>query len=199
LCFLFLSVLIPLANIVLRLRHSRSRADEVVAVRERLARVPGPRDAGEDEVALAERLRALRTELADAFGDVSSCGGCARGRPLPHGRFRGGFCCGGKTEEIFTDDELAALRLSGTTPARLAPPQGDHAGCAFRGEHACSLAPEHRPNLCVRFVCRELEAELRARGDLARVKAIARELGDTFSRFSSVRRDRAEATDSGEP
>jgi hypothetical protein len=184
-------VLLPLQHLVLRLRTSRSQADEAIAVRRRIAALPAPRDAEDDERALAERMRELRCLLSEALSDVESCSGCAVGRPLPHGRYRGGFCCGGRTEDIFTDDELAALRLSGTTAGNLVPPSGsDHAGCAFRGEHSCSLDPAHRPNLCVRFVCRELEAELRARGDLARIKALARELGEAFARFAGMRRAR---------
>lgn len=122
----------------------------------------------------------------EALGDVRSCSGCARGRSLPHGRWNGGQCCGGRTEDIFTDDELGALRLSGTTPERLAPPRSDHAGCAFRGPEGCSLDVADRPNLCVRYVCRELERELAESGALPRVKKLAAQLGRTFTRFSEL-------------
>ncbi len=186
-------MLIAAQHLVDRLRHPRSRADEVAALRRRLAAVDS-RDAGAasaDEVELAVELRRLREALAAALSTVSSCGGCARGHPLPHGRWDGGHCCGTRTELVFTGDEVAALRLAGTTPARLVPAAGDHAGCAFRGPAGCSLAVADRPSLCVRFVCRELEDELRERGDLRAVKAIAAELGKTFERF---RRSRAART-----
>lgn len=184
-------MLIAAQHLVDRLRQPRSRADEVLAVRRRLVAQPGPSRADEEELELARELARLRVELTKAIGDVRSCGGCARGRSLPHGRWNGGHCCGARTDEIFTDDELGALRLSGTTPARLAPPRADHSGCAFRGPEGCSLAIADRPNLCVRFVCRELEAELTQRGDYARAKKLARELGETFTRFARARAARS--------
>ena len=187
------SMLIAARHLVDRLRHPRSRADEVLAVRRRLVAQPAPSEASEEERALAGELLRVRTELTEALAGVTSCSGCARGHSLPHGRWSGGQCCGGSTEGIFTDDELAALRLSGTTPSRLSPPRSDHAGCAFRGPEGCSLTVADRPNLCVRYICRELEAELTAAGTLPRVKALARELGDTFARFSSARPVRSAA------
>jgi hypothetical protein len=180
-------VLIAAQHLVDRLRHPRSRADEIASVRRRLAAAPPVAGAEEAEAAL--ELRRLREALAASFSSVDACGGCARGHPLPHGRWRGGHCCGTRTELVFTDDEVAALRLAGTTPARLVPPSPvvDHAGCAFRGPEGCSLAPADRPSICVRFICRELEDELRARGDLRAVKAIAAALGRTFERFRRLR------------
>ena len=156
-------------------------------MRRRLVAQPVASQASDEELALARQLGRLREELTAAIADVQACGGCARGRPLPHGRWNGGHCCGGRTEEIFTDDEVAALRLSGTTAARLVAPRSDHAGCAFRGPDGCSLGVSDRPNLCVRYLCRSLEAELEERGDLARAKKLARDLGDTFTRFSRAR------------
>lgn len=100
---------------------------------------------------------------------------------MPHGRWSGGHCCGGRTEEIFTDAELSALRLSGTTPARLTlPPPSDHAGCAFRGPERCSLEPEDRPVICAAYICRDLEAELRGRGVFGPIKALRAELRAAF-------------------
>src|SRR5882672_997830 len=131
-------MLIAAHHLVDRLRHPRSRADEVLAVRRRLVAQPARSEASEEELALSRELFRLREQLTSALGTVSACSGCARGHSLPHGRWNGGQCCGGRTAEIFTDDELAALRLSGTTPARLAPPSSDHAGCAFRGPQGCS-------------------------------------------------------------
>jgi hypothetical protein len=133
--------------------------------------------------ALAVDLARQRVALSVAMGDVRACSGCARGRPLPEGRWSGGQCCSAPTTDVFTDDEVRALALAGTTPARLIAPSGDHAGCAFRGEHGCSLDVVDRPTLCVRYICRELERELTRRGDVRAVKALASELGKVFARF----------------
>jgi len=132
-------MLIAARHLLDRLRQPRSRADEVHTVRRRLVAQPSAARASEEQVRLARELRRLREELTRLLDGATSCSGCARGHSLPHGRWSGGQCCGGHTEEIFTDHELAALRLSGTTPARLAPPRSDHAGCAFRGPLGCSL------------------------------------------------------------
>ena len=187
-------MIIAAQHLVDRLRHPRSRADEVAALRRRLmdATLEAP-TAEEIEVA-AELLR-LRRALSEALMGVTSCSGCARGHPLPHGRWSGGHCCGTRTEQVFTDDEVAALRLAGTTAARLVPPPpGDHAGCAFRGPAGCSLDVADRPSLCVRFVCRELDDELREQGgpgDRRALKALAAELGRTFERWRRLRSERA--------
>jgi hypothetical protein len=191
-------VLISARYLVDRLRHARSRADEVASVRRRLAASIGPGRASEEEAALAAELRRLREALVEALTGVASCSGCARGHPLPHGRWHGGHCCGTRTDLVFTDDEIAALRLGGTTPARLSPPDGDHAGCAFRGPAGCSLAPADRPNICVRFICRELDEELDERGDRRDVKAIAAELGRVFERWRRLRAAHVEAELEGE-
>jgi hypothetical protein len=177
-------MLIAAQHLVDRLRQPRARADEVHAVRRRLVAQRAPSAASDEELTLARELRRLREELTRVLGGVTACAGCARGHSLPHGRWSGGQCCGGRTEDIFTDDELAALRLSGTTPSRLEPPRSDHAGCAFRGPEGCSLGVADRPNLCVRYVCRELEAELVERGTLTEVKKVARDLGRTFDQFA---------------
>jgi hypothetical protein len=186
-------VLISAQHLVDRLRHPRSRADEVAALRRRVAQAPGPKGVSAGEVEAAAALVRLRRELSAALAGVASCGGCARGHPLPHGRWSGGHCCGTRTDLVFTEDEVAALRLSGTTPARLRPPEGDHAGCAFRGPAGCSLDPADRPNICVRFICRELEEELEVRGDRRPVKAIAAALGEAFERFRRLRAARLAA------
>lgn len=133
--------------------------------------------------ALAAELRELRPLVLAAFEGVRACAGCGHGHSLPHGRWDGGFCCGGRTDGVFDDDEVAALALAGTRPRDLRLPAGDHAGCAFRGPEGCSLDARDRPNLCVRFVCRELEGELREDGEWARVRALTRRLETTFARF----------------
>jgi hypothetical protein len=188
-------VLLAARHLVDRLRHPRSRADDLLALRRRFAEAEGPAEATPDEVAAAAELRRLRVELSAALAGVSSCSGCAAGHPLPHGRWRGGHCCGCRTEQVFTDDEVAALRLSGTTPGRLSPPISDHAGCAFRGPEGCSLDVADRPSLCVRYVCRELEDELRERGDLAAIKALSTAIARTLERFSRLRAERRAAAE----
>lgn len=144
-------------------------------------------------IALARELRELRAELVSTLGAVRSCSGCAIGHPEPFGHWPGGHCCGGRTEDLFTDDDLAALKLSGTTPSQFRAPSSDFAGCAFRGPSGCSLDPGDRPNLCVRFICRTLEVELRERGDLREVRQLERRLEQVFERFSALRSAELEA------
>jgi hypothetical protein len=88
---------------------------------------------------------------------------------------------------VFGDDELAALKLSGTTAGRLAPPRSELAGCAFRGPAGCSLGARDRPTLCVRFLCRELESELRERGSLQALRGLQTQLTELFARFVELR------------
>jgi hypothetical protein len=185
-------VLIPAQYLVDRLRGPKSRADQVRELRRRLLAQADARRASPDERALASQLRRLREALAKAFRDVEACSGCARGYPLPHGRWQGGHCCGGRTEYVFTDEELGALRLSGTTPERFVPPRSDHAGCAFRGPTGCSLDVGDRPNICVRYVCRELHAELDTRGRLSEITDLESALRETFRRFVAARAERLE-------
>jgi hypothetical protein len=159
---------------------------EVDAVRARVAEAA--REGGSDEArALARELRALKPQVLAAFEGVHACGGCAKGHSRPHGRWDGGFCCGGRTEGVFDEHEVAALALAGTHPRDLRGPGGDHAGCAFRGPEGCSLDARARPSLCVRFVCRELEGELRESGDWERVRALTRRLETTFAAFVKAR------------
>jgi hypothetical protein len=186
-------VLIAARYLVDRLRHPRARADEVVALRRRLAAALGPEQVSAEEIALAAELRRLREALSAALQGVISCSGCAHGHPLPQGRYRGGHCCGTRTALVFTDDEVAALRLSGTTPARLFPAAGDMAGCAFRGPQGCSLDVADRPNICVRYVCQELQSELRERGDLREIKAIDAALTKAFEQLRRLRGARTAA------
>jgi hypothetical protein len=178
-------VLIPVADLIRRWRSPPSRARDVDAARRRIAGA-AKRGGNEEAVALARELRALKPQVLAALANVQACSGCGKGRSLPHGRWDGGFCCGGRTDGVFDDDESAALALGGTRPRHLRAPAGDHAGCAFRGPEGCSLEAEDRPSLCVRFVCRELEGELRASGDFARVRALTRTLETTYARFTKA-------------
>jgi hypothetical protein len=178
-------VLVPVRDLVRRWRGPRSRTTEIASVRARLD-AAAERGASDEAVALALELRALKPQVLAAFQAVHACTGCGRGRSLPHGRWDGGFCCGGRTDGVFDDDETAALALSGTRAGDLRGPAGDHAGCAFRGPDGCSLHAHDRPSLCVRFVCRELEGELRESGEWARVRSLTRRLETTFARFVSA-------------
>lgn len=143
--------------------------------------------ASGEERELAKLLRSLKPQVLAAFAEVEACTGCARGRPEPHGHWNGGFCCGGETARVFDDDEVAALALGGTRARHLRTPDGDHAGCAFRGETGCTLDAEDRPSICVRFVCRELEAELREGDRWLAVRAQTKRLEQAFARFSDAR------------
>lgn len=181
-------VLLSPRYLVDRIRHPRSRADQLVRLRARFAAQPGHRNAPPELVALASELRTLRIELSEALREVESCRSCATGHPLPHGRWDGGHCCGGKTLEIFSSMEVAALKLAGGTVGE--PPTGDHAGCVFRGSTGCSLEPADRPTLCVRFVCSTLRTELKGRSDWARIAALGKRITDLFERFAQIRSDR---------
>lgn len=178
-------------HILDRLVEPRSRANELKDVRCRLAAQPGPGFASATEAQLAQRLRALREELSARLGKVEACGQCARPRSAS---WPGGYCCSAQTRNLFTDDELAALKLSGTTSTQLKPPRSDPAGCAFRGPQGCSLDAAHRPSLCVRYVCRELQGELEHRRDWSAIAQLQEELRAVFERFTEIRAERIEAT-----
>jgi hypothetical protein len=96
------------------------------------------------------------------------------------------------TATIFDDHELAALAHAGTRPRDLRPPAGrdSHAGCAFRGPDACSLALEHRPARCVHYACDTLRAELHRRGRLDDVEAQLAELNRAMRAFTAAHRAR---------
>jgi hypothetical protein len=185
-------VLISARHLVDRFRQRKRRAEDLAELARELAKLPSPSKAPAELVEIANRLRQLRERLAEALGEVESCSHCAKGHPFPFGRWEGGHCCGGRTEQLFTRDELWALKLSGTSMRSLRTPVSDLAGCAFRGPTGCSLEPRHRPNLCVRYLCRDLEGELRRRGDKPEIEALARELGATFERFAAMRRHYAD-------
>lgn len=173
------------------LTMARSRAAEVRDVRSRLMKQAGPNLAPESERDVAIALRRLREELAAAFCGVKSCRECVRPRSVD---WPGGHCCSGRTRDIFTDHELSALALSGTTPRQLRPPHSRQVGCAFRGPRGCSLEPAHRPCLCLRYACRELESELEQTADGPRIKQLRTELRLGFEQLVRLRTEHDDAT-----
>ncbi len=166
-----------------RLRHPRSRADDLSALRARFRALPSRREASPERVASAERLRQLRIEMAKATAAPDACRGCAQGHPEPAGHWAGGHCCSGRTLDVWTQSECAALKLAGTDAASLEPPRSDHAGCAFRGPRGCSLDAHDRPSICLRYVCLELRAELKKAGTWGEVGRIASEIAREQKRF----------------
>jgi hypothetical protein len=155
----------------------RGRAEDLRDLRRRFAE---PLDVGADGSALrlsAQDLRRLRERLSAAFGRIEACSHCVRPRS---DEWPGGHCCSGTTATLFTDDEITALKLSGTKIADLRVPRSEQSGCAFRGRAGCSLQPAHRPCLCVRYTCRDLESELTRRGDRAAISGLQQELRIAF-------------------
>ena len=181
----------PVERLVIRLRQPESRATELLALRQRL-RAERASIADHDEHARAAEVAHAKLAAAAAIGDVSSCGSCAAHQPWPVGGFAGGACCAGTTANVFDDHELAALARAGTRPRDLRPPAGrdSHAGCAFRGAEACSLALEHRPARCVHYACDALRAELHRRGRLDDVEARLAELDRAMRAFTAAHRAR---------
>lgn len=191
------SALCRLSHIDPRIRPS-SRANEVASLRLRLLAELGPDEIPAREAELASRLRAMREQMITLIGEVEACRTCGQGYPLPNGRWEGGYCCGGQTENLFRQEELACLRAAGTRPGDLRPPRTDHAGCAFRGPRGCSLPPRHRPNICLRYACRALNEEYDRRKIARPVKALASEMQRTFARFVKLRAERLENAAIGE-
>lgn len=171
-------------RLVERLRNGRARAEEAQSVRIRVASKSEGRDP--TLVDLAARIAEQKEELHAAMGGLSSCHTCAKGHQAPHGSHDGGFCCGGATSGVFTDDEVALLRLSGSTQDDFPLPPGEQAGCAFRGRSGCSLTPRHRPVICVHYMCRELEAEQVARGTRDRIRALRTALTRNVAEFRTL-------------
>jgi len=182
---------VPVERLLLRLRQPASRAVELVALRRRL-RAERASVVTSDERTLAAEVAHAKLAVAEAIGSVASCGSCAARQPWPVGGFAGGACCAGVTANIFDDHELAALAHAGTRPRDLRPPAGRdiHAGCAFRGAEACSLALEHRPARCVHYVCDTLRAELHRGGRLDHVEAQLAGLDRAMRAFTAARRAR---------
>jgi hypothetical protein len=180
-------MLIAARWLVDRIRQPRSRADEVRSVRRGLASADGVSSASYDEILLAREMRGLRVEIAALYRGAVACTQC-----VGHGSGsdRGGFCCTSRTPNLFTDDELATLKLGGTRPGDLTPPRGPHRGCAFRGASGCSLGPEHRPNVCVRYACRELAQEMGRRDQASVLRSLQSKLHIALHRFVVVHRQR---------
>lgn len=179
-------MLLPLERLLRRRKGPRSREDELVKLRARFRAQPSAREAGRAAVESAARLRELRVEMSAAFEHVDACRSCAKGRPEPHGHWRGGACCGASTLDLFSQPEVASLKLAGISASDLTPPEGDHAGCAFRGEDGCSLSPEQRPSICVRYVCLELRAEVIEKPEWRRISELGAALRDEARRFESL-------------
>ena len=180
-------MLIAVERLLIKLRQPRSRAGELIALRDRLRREHA-REVDAEERALAndvlDRKRAVSAELRA----VASCSTCATGAPWPRGGYDGGDCCAGVTADLFDDNELAALAHAGTHARDLVAPAGAdaHAGCAFRGPRGCTLDVEHRPGRCVHYVCDILRRELHARGQLDAVEGKLADLNRTMQQFVAV-------------
>jgi hypothetical protein len=184
-------VFVSVERLLMRLRQPASRAAELAALRERLRTERASAVADDERAAAAEVARA-KLATAAAIGKVGSCGSCATRQPWPIGGFAGGACCAGATADMFDEHELAALARAGTRPRDLHPPSGrdSHAGCAFRGAEACSLALEHRPARCVHYVCDALRVELHRGGRLDAVEAQLAELDRAMQAFIAAHRAR---------
>lgn len=182
-------MLIAVERLLIRLRQPKTRADELIALRERMRRELQAQPSDEERAAACE-VRRLKRALADATGAVSTCSGCGTGMPRPGGAFAGGHCCSGDTATLFSDDEVAMLAQTGTRLADLAAPTTEHAGCAFRAPTRCTLTVEDRPALCARYACNDLRRELFDLGRLDRIEQLEAELDTAYRRFVVLRADR---------
>lgn len=174
-------MLVPLS----RLLRPGPRDADLRRLRARFSAQPSRRAAGASTRAQAERLEALKRQLAEAFDGVRACAGCAEGCAPPAGVFEGGRCCGTSTLEVFSQAEVRALRAAGREAPRAPAADGvDGGGCAFRGREGCALSPVERPTICLTYVCLELGDELDDHPDGARVAALRRALAEAFERFA---------------
>ena len=176
-----------------RFQHPGSRAEELKTLRrqfERISREPSSKAMR----AAAREMRQQRLAIAAQLGTLQTCRNCAIRYPLPHGRWAGGYCCGTRTDAVFTDDEVCTLVLSGTKGLWLRPPRSDHAGCVFRGPSGCSLRPEDRPNICLRYLCKALVDELRQRGDIKLLDVMCLKLQQMLARFAALRQEQHKST-----
>jgi hypothetical protein len=176
-----------------RWRAAREAAAAWRALRRRFAE---ERARGRPSIAerrLAAALVASREGLAAAFGDLLACARCAAHEPRPIGRWPGGYCCAGRTEDLFDEEAVAALRAGGTRPRHLRRGAREPAGCRFRGPAGCTLSPRHRPDRCLRYRCGELERELVTSGALAAVDREIRENLRLSEEFRTLRGERLAA------
>jgi len=141
---------------------------------------------------LVLRLRVSRERIAWESGILDACARCAAAYPLPASTWAGGYCCSGRTEALFDEVELVTLVGAGTRPRHLRPPRSAAAGCIFRGAQGCSLPPRHRPNKCLRFLCRDAQRELHARGALELVEALCQDNERQFEQLARRRVARLE-------
>jgi hypothetical protein len=185
-------MLIAAERLLVRFRQVPSRADELISLRHRV-RTARSEQPGDEERTIADALRALKLRISAESGSVTSCATCAIGKRRPRGTFAGGDCCSSVTEDLFDDDEVAALVMAGTRPRNLTPPRDEHAGCAFRGETGCTLSAADRPVRCVRYTCMTLRRELRADGRLSELDVLLVELETLRRRFVELRTDRLES------
>lgn len=181
--------MIPVERLLLRLRQPKTRADELIALRDRLRRELRAKPSAEERAAALE-VRRLKRALADATGAVEQCGRCGTGMPPPGGTFAGGHCCSGRTADLFSDDEVAMLAQTGTRLRDWPAPTTEHAGCAFRAPTRCTLETEDRPALCARYACNDLRRELFTHGRLDRIEQLEAELDEAYRRFARLRADR---------
>ncbi len=144
------------------------------------------------ELALARLLRDGRERIAAETGCLWACARCAGAYPPPASTWDGGYCCSGSTDALFDELELAALYASGSRPRHLRPPRAPVAGCIFRGPRGCSLPPRHRPNKCLRFLCRDAQRELHLGGSLETVVALAAENERQLGQLAQLREARLE-------
>ena len=184
-------MVIAVERLLIKIRQPRSRADELIALRQRL-RTERARDVDDEERRLAEEVLAKKVAVSAELAAVSSCRTCATGQPWPRGAYDGGDCCAGVTADLFDENELAALAHAGTRPGDLVPPPGAdaHAGCAFRGPTGCTLDGKHRPGRCVHYLCEGLRGELHARGQLDTVEDRLGELNRAMQAFVAVHQAR---------
>lgn len=182
-------MLIGIERLLIRVRHPRSRADELNELRARL------RDAIEqmpdtDERSLARTILDRKRALSDALQDVTACRSC---ESAGHA-YTGGACCGGVTAELFDDNEVAALAQSGTRPSDLTPPAGteQHLGCAFRGPRGCTLDVAHRPGRCVLYICEILSREIYRGGKLDGVERLIADLQRDMKAFIAIHKARSD-------
>jgi hypothetical protein len=179
-------------HLVERLFANRDRARELVTLRRRFARALADVNLDAELREQARALLELRRELSRSLGAVRACCDCVRPRSK---EWPGGHCCSGSTQAIFSNEELAALRITGTRLSRFTGLREPLRGCVFRGQAGCTLRVEHRPCLCVRYTCRELEAELSARGDRAAVAKLQQRLHSAFEAFCRTLQARQAAAD----